>query len=142
MILMKIVIMLICGALFFWGGYSWHNARRFIMPLVLAIFCAIYTQCWLELTMFFSAIFLSLGYGINSPLRHIFGNGWGRGVWGILVGLALSLSLLLTGHLAWYFFLGYLTLSFTLENALKNLPQSLGDPIIGCGFATIVFLIS
>jgi hypothetical protein len=84
---------------------------------------------------------LTLGYGEKSPLRHIFGDGWGRGVWGLLVALGASVGLLLGHFLAWWLFIPYLVINFTLENALKKLPQDIGDPIIGLGFGSLLFLI-
>lgn len=142
MLYVKILITLICSALFWWGGFNYHNARRFIMPLILTASCFILTHfCLLALTQSVSIGALCLGYGDKSPLRHVFGDGWGRGIWGLIVGACLSLALFLSGSLAWYFFAFYLALNFTLENALKKLPQSIGDPVIGAGFASIVFLI-
>lgn len=82
-----------------------------------------------------------LGYGEKSPLRHCFGNGWGRGVWGLLAALSISTTFLLTGHLILLLFFSYLALNFTLENALKNIPQVIGDPLIGAAFASIILLI-
>ncbi len=91
--------------------------------------------------MLFCMGIFCLGYGESSPLRHIFGNGWGRGVWGVLAAICLSLPLFLTHHLSLWLFVLYLVLNFTLENALKNVNQKIGDPIIGLGFSFIIFLI-
>lgn len=59
-----------------------------------------------------------------------------------MAALCLSVGLLATGHLHWYFFLPYLAVNFTLENALKNVNQKIGDPVIGAGFSAIVWLVS
>lgn len=142
MLELKLLIVAICAALFWWGGYSWHDARRFIMPLLLAISCLTLTHSLWALTMLTASGALCLGYGDKSPLRHCFGDGWGRGIWGLLVALCFSLGLCLSGYLHWYFLIGYLVLSFTLENALKKLDQKIGDPIIGATFGAIVLLIS
>lgn len=160
MIEIKLIIMGICSALFWWGGFSWHNARRFIMPLILTLTALVLTHwCWWTLLMLSCSGAFCLGYGEKSPLKHIFGNGFGRGIWGLLAAICLSLPLFLTHHLAWpllhsfqssnnvtYLFsfailIAYLALNFTLENALKNIPQWLGDPLIGLGFSLIVLLI-
>lgn len=136
----KLIIMAICAALFWLGGFCWLPARRFILPTLLTAYLLIvFHQPWLLLTLSVIGIFC-LGYGDKSPLRHIFGDGWGRGVWGILAAICLSLPLLLTGNLSYVLFVPYLILNFTLENALKKLPQPLGDPIIGLGFSCIVLI--
>ena len=138
-----IILDLICSALFWWGGKKWHNARRFIMPLILAVYAALKCHCWWLIPALFLPMVgvLCLGYGDKSPLRRIFGDGWGRGVWGLLVALAASTGLFIGGFLPLYLYIPYLALNFTLENALKKLPQAIGDPIIGLGFASILFLI-
>lgn len=137
----KIVVAGICATLFWFGGYAWHNARRFIMPALLAISLFYISHTPFAFGSLLAIASLCLGYGDKSPLRHIFGNGWGRGVWGLLSAIGFSLSLFVTGHIFLLFFLSYLILNFTLENALKNIPQWLGDPIIGLGFSCIVFLV-
>lgn len=138
--MIKLIIMAIGSGLFWWGGYSWHDARRFLLPLLLTATCYFITGDARCLIMLCSCLSFCLGYGEKSPLRHIFGNGWGRGVWGLLSALALSLPLLLIGHVYLFFFLPYLVLNFVLENALKDIPQAFGDTIIGCGLCLIVFL--
>lgn len=135
-------ILLISSALFWLGGFSFLPARRFIMPFILTITSLYLTHWnWYCLSMLSCMGIFCLGYGDNSPLRHIFGNGWGRGIWGLLGALALSLGLFLTGHLVWYLLIPYLVVNFILENALKDIPQFIGDPIIGLGFSSIVLLI-
>lgn len=138
---MRLLIVLVCSALFWIGGKWWHNARRFIMPTIICTYMCITLHTLWGLTTLLMIAPLCMGYGIKSPLRHCFGDGWGRGVWGLLVAFCASLGLVVTGFLAlpWYIF--YLALNFTLENALKKLPQDIADPIIGCGFGLIVFII-
>lgn len=141
MIELKLLVLGVCSALFWLGGFGWLPARRFIMPSLILITCFLFCKNpWLVSQLTCMGIFC-LGYGEKSPLRHCFGNGWGRGVWGLLAAICLSLPLLLTGHLVWYFFVPYLILNFILENALKDIPQPIGDPIIGAGFSCIVLLI-
>lgn len=142
MIILKLIIMTVCSALFFWGGFNFNKARRYIMPLILTASLFIFTN--FNFYTFFSLVsigFLTLGYGEKSPLRHVFGDGWGRGIWGLLVAVALSVGVFLSGHIYLYFFLPYLALNFILENALKKLPQIVGDPIIGLGFSSILLIL-
>lgn len=138
----KIVLLLLCSALFWLGGKCWLPARRFLMPILIGGSLLWYTSWdWYALTSISAIGIFCLGYGVNSPLRHCFGNGWGRGIWGILSGICLSLGVFLTGHLYWFLFVPYLAVNFTFENALKNLPQAIGDPIIGVGFSSIIFIV-
>lgn len=141
MICAKILVLILTSSLFWYGGFKWHDARRFIMPVILSLSCVWFVHSWWALTMLSSIGFLTLGYGVKSPLRHCFGDGWGRGIWGLLAALGFSLGLFLTHHISWFFFVPYLALNFTLENALKKVNQLIGDPIIGTGFGLIVFLV-
>ena len=111
------------------------------MPTILAVSCAIITHSFWSMTMLVSMAAFSLGYGDDSVFRRIFGNGWGRGVWGLLGALSLSLGLFITGHIGLMPFLAYIVINFVLENALKNVNQKIGDPIIGLGFSSIVFIV-
>lgn len=142
-----IFISLICAFLFWLGGFKWLPARRFIMPTIITGTCffiahTIQTHNWGQLTQLCVIGIFCLGYGDKSPLRHIFGNGWGRGVWGLLAALALSTELVITGHIQWYWFILYLAVNFTLENALKDISQNIGDPIIGLGLSCIIIFIT
>lgn len=141
MIEIKLAVMLVCAALFWLGGFAWLPARRFIMPSILALcFLWVCRNPWDLFSLSVIGIYC-LGYGVKSPLRHSLGNGWGRGVWGLLAGLCISLPLFLTGNLYIFFLIPYLALNFTLENALKNIPETIGDPMIGLGFSCIILLI-
>lgn len=141
MLELKISVMVICAGLFWWGGFSFLAARRFIMPTCLMITSMVISHNLWTITMLSCMGIFCLGYGEKSPLRHIFGNGWGRGVWGFLAAICLSLALFLTHHLSIWFFVLYLSFNFTLENLLKNINQKIGDPIIGLVFSSIVLLI-
>lgn len=155
MIYVELFIMAVCAALFWWGGYNWHNARRFIMPCVMAVTCTYLAHSWWVLVQLSVISIFVLGYGEKSVLRHCFGDGWGRGVWGVLSAICLSVPLFVTHHLGltfghlhlgWLFgscFVGivYTALNFILENALKKLPQFIADPIIGLAFSSIILLV-
>lgn len=142
MIFIKIITVILSAFLFAWGGYSWHNARRYLMPFVITITLLIITNYdWRCLTSLSSVLFLSIGYGEKSVFHHIFGNGWGRGMWALLVAGSISVGLFLTGHLAWYLLLPYLAICFTMENTLKNIKQIPGDLIFGTAFGSIVLLV-
>lgn len=140
-IAIKILLSLTCSALFWWGGHSFKVARRFIMPFILALGCYLYTGTIWCISQFTAMASFSLGYGVDSVFKHIFGNGWGRSVWGLLGALALSLGLFVAGHLSLIHFLAYLAVNFVLENALKDINQKIGDPIIGLGFSSIIFIV-
>jgi hypothetical protein len=134
MIIFKIIIDLICGALNAWGGYSWHNARRFIMPTMIGLAVAFITSVWWAMFLPLPAMgTLCLGY-------HSYGN-FGRALWIGLQCFALGLGLLLTGHLHWYFYLPYIVGGCVLGGLYRNWQQIIGDICTGCYMGLIIFLI-
>lgn len=142
-LLLKLLFLVVSSVLFWIGGYDWLPARRIIMPAVVTGTCVLITHWWWGILLMFCpmCLTLSIGYGDNSWLRKWFGDGGGRGVWGLLVGLAASFGLFVGGHLDWWWFILYLAISGTLENLLKTLDQDIGDPIIGLAFASLIILV-
>lgn len=156
MIALQISAIALSSFCFWLGGYRILFFRRYMMPIILGVTISILTHVWwLGLAIMPVSVAFSCGYGDNSIIRRIFGNGWGRSVWGGLAAICLSLPLFLTHHLSIFgvqaindnytvdsivVLILYLSLNFTLENVLKNIPQYIGDPIIGVGFASIVLL--
>ena len=139
--MIQATVIILSGVLFAAGGYHWLICRRYFMLLVIAIGCFLITHSWWSFTVLAGIPFLCLGYGDNSPFRHIFNQGWCRSVWGLLVALILSLGLLLTGFMPWYWFTVYLVLGFTLDNALKSLYQIAGDFIVGASLGCIILMV-
>ena len=139
--MIPLIVMLLCGVCMAIGGWHILQVRRMGIPLLLCGYTLFVTHNLWCLTMLATWGVLSIGYGDNAPLRHIFGQTWGRGVWGILVALCLSLAMFLTGHIALPWFVLYLLIVFFFEPLFKNLPQIIGDIIIGCGFGVIVFMV-
>lgn len=137
---MNITFAIASGVLFSAGGYNFLFARRWMMPILLTLFAAYVTRDLWSITMLSACGSLSLGYGEKAPLRHVFGDCWGRGIWGLLVAACLSTGLMIAGHLSVVNYIGYLVLGFFLEPIFKNLPQMYGDAIIGAGFGLIAFL--
>lgn len=137
----KLIIPVLCGLLFALGGYNRLIFRRWLMPIILTGSAYLLTHNLWVLTMLSAGGALSLGYGDKSQFRHIFGDSWGRGVWGLIVALCLSLALFIIGHLAWYWLAVYLTACFFAEPLFKNLWQVSGDFIIGAVFGSVILMI-
>ncbi len=142
MIFIKLIIDAICAALNLIGGYSWHNARRYIMPVVIAGALSWFTGVWwLGLTVLPTMGLLSIGYGENSLFGKIFGVAWARFVWMLLCCVGFSLGALLTGHLVLFFFVSYILGAGIIGITLRNLNEIVGDIIFGAWFGSIVYLV-
>lgn len=134
MIWLELITVMACGALNAWGGYSWHNARRFIMPVLLAVTISFVLHSWLLGFLILPVIgTLCLGY-------FRLGN-FGRGLWLFLQAVVIGLGLFLTGHLTWYFYLLYAVGAGILGGSLVSVYQPIGDVIEGCWLGLIVLFI-
>lgn len=131
---MQFITVIACGLLNAWGGYSWHNARRFLMPCLLAVNASICSHTWwIGILLLPTMGTLCLGY---------FGSGnAGRACWIVLQAFMLSIGLFLTGHVAWYFFIPYVIGSGILGGLYKNWYQPLGDMITGSYLGLIILCI-
>lgn len=136
MILMKIGVILLSGILNFIGGWKWHNARRFIMPLLLAVSASLCLHIWWIGLMVLPCIgTLILGY-------KRFGQGnFSRAMWLFVQFSVCGLGLFLTGHLAWYFYIPYCILGGVLGGTLVNVWQPIGDFIEGACLGSILLWI-
>ncbi len=132
----KIICVLGCGALNSWGGFNFHNARRYMMPVLLAITVSyVLHTWWLGVVILPIIATLVLGY-------KNFGSGhFSRGMWLFVQYVLSGLGLCLTGHLAWYFYAPYCVLGGVLGGSLVSLWQPLGDFIEGFFLGSILFLI-
>ena len=137
-----VICMVLSGVLFAWGGFSFLLARRIIMPIVITASLFLITHSLWSMTALLSYPFLSLGYGDKSWFRHCFGDGWGRGVWGLLVALSLCLGLTTQGYIHWYWAVLYCGVCFAGEDGLKRLYQLGGDFCIGILFGSVSLLAS
>ena len=133
MIWIKIAIILAMAGLNWARGYHWRPPCMIAMTVLMGAYFAILLHAW----WLFPLVGLPM-YGCLSLHDH------NRGTWCSLVALGASFALLVTGHLAWYWFGFYCGFNFLLgwvtNNELK-LSQLWEDLITGAGFGSLVFLI-
>ena len=139
--MIQAICIVLSGVLFSLGGYHWLICRRYIMPLVIAIGCYIVSHSLWSLGVLVSIPILCTGYGENAVFTKVFNRGWSRSVWGLIVALSISLAFFCTGHIPWYWFIAYIAVGFTADNALKNLWQVAGDFIVGCLFGALILIV-
>lgn len=134
MIFIKIIVDLICGALNAWGGYSWHNARRFIMPSVISVMVSFQTHTWYTGFMVLPVMgTLCLGY--------FSGKNWGRALWLFLQAVVIGLGLTITGHISWVYYIPYIIGAGILGGIYKNWNQIIGDFITGTYLGFVIFIV-
>ena len=89
------------------GELWWHNAQRFIMPVILLIGVSIITHVWwagfLVLPMIAFIVEPYTLYGES--------DGFDRAVWLMLIVLAEGLGLAILHHLSWFFYIPWVILT-------------------------------
>lgn len=123
-LLINAVVNIACGALNAWGGYKFIEARRFIMPFVLAVYVSIKSHVWLLGFVVLPAMgTLTLGYFSDKN--------WGRALWVFVQALALTAGVTILGHLNWLIVIPYLIGAGVLGGVYKNWQQLIGDAAVG-----------
>ena len=134
MIFIKIIISFICGVLGAWGGYNFLPARRFILPVVLGFGVSVVTHIWWSGVLVFPLCgTLCIGYANTGK--------WWRGMWAFIQAVTAGVGLLLTGHLAWYFYILYCILAGVLGGLYIDWEQILGDLCLYSYLGSIILLV-
>lgn len=142
MIEIKFIIIAACALLKFIGELFWHDAQRFILPIILGIGISFITHTWwLGFTTLFMIGALVEGYGSNSPLYHSLGDASARGMWMFLVCLLAGLGCFIFHHIGWYFYLPYIILAGIIGSTLRNFNNAIISWISGAWIGIIIFLI-
>lgn len=142
MIELKLLSIATCGGLYFIGGAFWHNARRFILPVFMAvILCILLRSLWVGFTILPCIGILCCGYGMKSPFRKTLTDAGARGMYLFLTCLTIGLAMLITGHLGWLLLFCYCVGAGILGGVFRNLPIYFGDHLFGAWIGTIVLIV-
>ena len=136
MIILKIIIDLICGALFSLGGWKIIQLRRFAMPVVLGIGVSIITHTWWTGIMVLP-VMGTLCEGYFKITNQFFA----RGLWLAMQAFVIGIGVTLTGHLGWYFYIPYVLIAGVLAGLLYGIQQIIGDLIFGGWLGIIIFFL-
>ena len=105
--LVQAIVLISCMACKLVGELWWHNAQRFIMPVILLIGVSIITHVWwagfLVLPMIAFIVEPYTLYGES--------DGFDRAVWLMLIVLAEGLGLAILHHLSWFFYIPWVILT-------------------------------
>lgn len=135
----KIITILGSGALNAWGGYSWHNARRYLMPVLLGGEAGFIV--WENKRKDWWAGLLVLPVIGTLCLGYFNGKNWGRALWLFLQAIIIGLGLTLTGHIQWFIYIPYIIGAGILGGIYRNWWQPLGDFISGCWLGLIILFV-
>lgn len=137
MIELKIAVIIICAVCKLIGELCWHNAQRFIMPVILGISVSLISHTWwLGITTLPCIAFLVLGYRTYGK-----SDGFDRAVWLMLIAAAIGLGPFLTGHLGWFVYFPYCVISAVWGGVTRMWLNTVIAPISGAILGSIVLFI-
>lgn len=142
MIFIEVLIIILSAILNFIGGWKWHNARRYIMPVVIGIGVSIVSQVyWLGLTVLPTMGTLSIGYGEKSILYKYLSDFWCRATWMLMQSILFGAGCLIFNHLSWYVYIPYCIISLVLGGLLRNINEIIGDLIFGVCLSSFILFV-
>ena len=127
------------------GGAGEKWARRYVLPAILAFFCALFTQTlWLFFALYATMQIYAIGYGEDSFLWKISGGrGWlARGLAGLLYGVLGSLPVFIVTH-DWGLYGIYCVSNFAIGALLSyfKVIDEVIERCIGAGVGSVVFYV-
>lgn len=142
MLTIQLTVIALCAGLKFIGEAFWHNAQRFIMPLVLAAgisYCS--HTWWLGLGALLVIADITQGYGPKSWLYKWLGDAGARGMWLFMAAVLIGIVPCLTHHLMPFIYVLWAIGAGILGATTRNLWNVIIAPITGAWLGLIVFMV-
>jgi hypothetical protein len=137
LLIVKLTVLISCAGLKLLGELSWHNAQRFIMPLIIAVGVSIVCHVWWIGAVCLPMIApLCMGYKDYGK-----SDGFDRGMWLFLICLTAGLGLTILHHLAWYFYIPYCLVGGIWGATTRGLWNVIIAPLSGALIGSMIFLL-
>lgn len=136
-LIVKLIVLASCAGCKLIGELWWHNAQRFIMPIILGLGVSIVSHCWwLGLTVLPCIAPICLGYSAYGK-----SDGFDRAVWLMLIIIAEGLGSALTGHLSWFLYVPWVILSAVWGGVTRSWLNLIIAPISGLIIGAMILII-
>lgn len=133
----KIAVIVLCAVLKLVGEIWWHNAQRWILPAVLGLGVSLITGIWwLGILVYPCCVPIDLGYTDYGP-----SNGFDRGAWLAVICAVAGIAAIIFGHLAWYYYLGYIVTGGVWGGVTRNWLNFVIAPISGAIIGCLILCI-
>ena len=107
LLIIKLTVLSLCAVCKLVGELWWHNAQRFIMPVIIAVgVCLVLHSWWLGALVFPMIAPLCMGYSAYGK-----SDGFDRAVWLMLICVAEGLGLAILHHLSWFYYVPWVILA-------------------------------
>jgi hypothetical protein len=133
----QLIVLSSCAACKLIGELFYHNAQRFIMPIILAIgICIVLHSFYLGFLVLPMIAPLCMGYNDYGP-----SDGFDRAVWLLLICVAAGIGLALTGHLSWWLYVPWCILGAVWGGVTRMWWNVIIAPISGAYIGLLIFLV-
>ena len=141
-ILIKLTVDILCGLCKWISERWWHNAQRFIMPLLLVGSISYETHIWwMGLpTIGIIAVILQ-GYGLNSWLGKELNLAGAQGMWMFLICVIAGIVPALFGHLPWQIYIPWCILGGVVGGLTHNADNNLWSWVKGLLIGSVVWFV-
>lgn len=125
-IAIRLGVLSLCMGLKIIGELWWHNAQRFIMPIIITAGIFYITHSWYSLTALPMIGALVLGYKDYGKTDSV-----ARALWLFVICVVAWLGQVITGHLAWFIYVPYIIGAGWVGTLTRNINNLIGAPING-----------
>ena len=141
-IIINCIISILCAACKWIAENKWHNAQRFIMPLILAFGISYNSHIWwLGVFSLLNIVDIVEGYGVNSWMRKLLGDAGAQGMWMVGAGFLTGIICCFLGHLPWLFFILWCIVCGIIGATLRGENNNWVAPLKGVLLSLIVWFV-
>ena len=141
-ILINLIVNVLCGLLKWVSERFWHNAQRFIMPLLIVFLISFNSHIWwLGLPSLIMIAGLLQGYGEKSLLYKLLGDAGAQGMWMFLVCFLAGIFPASTNHLSLFFFIPWVIVAGIIGATCRAGNNNILAPLRGIIIGLIVWFI-
>lgn len=137
LLIVKLTVLASCAACKLIGELCWHNAQRFIMPLILAIGVCSILHSWVGILVLPMIAPLCMGYKTYGK-----SDGFDRAIWLMLIVLAEGLGVAIIHHLSWFIYIPWVILTAVWGGVTRAWLNIVIAPISGAIIGLLVFFVS
>lgn len=136
-IILKTLITLSAAALKLIGEKVWHNAQRYILPVMYSAFVSFASSCWwLGLTTLIMILPIDIGYDTYGSKDSV-----ARALWLFVICVVAGLGPLWAGHLAWFVYVPYCIVAGFIGTLTRNINNWIEAPICGAWIVLPIWFI-
>lgn len=125
--LIKIMVEILSIILKTIGETVWHDAQRFILPIIYSGAVSYDSSCWwLGLTTLPMIVPIDLGYKDYGKIDSV-----ARALWLFVICIVAGMIPAITGHLSWLVYVPYCIVGGFIGTLTRNINNKLEAPIVG-----------